>query len=137
MKKFTTDRYLKAAFIIGGIYDIILGISSLFFTNFLATLFSVSIPDPLIFPQVTGIFLIVVGYFLIYASQDARKLVFIGMGSCIIRFSFALIVLLTWFTQGIEVFYLLLGITDTLTGFLILLPLLLTEDVSWRQLWQF
>ncbi|MFX0065929.1 MAG: hypothetical protein ACFFC7_27505 [Candidatus Hermodarchaeota archaeon] len=128
---------MKVAFLIGGIYDIILGISSLFLTNFLATLFSVSIPDPLIFPQVTGIFLIVVGYFLIYASRDARKLAFIGMGSCIIRFTFALIVFLTWFTQGIEVFYLLLALTDILTGTLILLPLLLTEDVSWRQVWQF
>ncbi|MHA2246706.1 MAG: hypothetical protein ACXADY_17315 [Candidatus Hodarchaeales archaeon] len=137
MKKFADDRYLRIAFLIGGIYDLILGISLLFFSDFLIELLNITKPDNMIFTKINGLFLITVGYFLIYARQNVRKLAFIGFGSAFIRFSYACIVLITWITQEIELVYLIVGITDGLTAIILLIPLLMTDDVTWKQIWQF
>ena len=137
MKKFADDRYLRIAFLIGGIYDLVLGITLLIFSDFFVEFLNVTKPDNMIFTQINGLFLIAVGYFLIYSIQNVRKLAFIGFGSAFIRFSFAGLALITWITQEIELVYLLVGITDGLTAIILLIPLLMTDDVTWKQIWQF
>lgn len=136
LKKFSDDRYLKIAFLIGGIYDILLGVPLLFFPDFTATLLNITKPEPLILPQITGLFLIIIGYFLIIATQDVRKLVFIGIGSVVIRLGYAALVIFTWMTLEIEMGYFIIAMTDTLTAIILLVPILLTEDVSWKQIWR-
>lgn len=137
MKKTMNDRYLAIAFVIGGIYDIMLGIGLVFFVDLLSEILDEPKPEPLIFAQVSGLFLIVIGYFLLYAAQNPRKLAFIGAGSVIARISYAIIVLSTWILDEISAIYLFFGLADTLTALLILLALLLTDDITSRQLWEF
>ena len=69
MKKFADDRYLRIAFLIGGIYDLVLGITLLIFSDFFVEFLNVTKPDNMIFTQINGLFLIAVGYFLIYSIQ--------------------------------------------------------------------
>lgn len=136
MKKFADDRYLKIAFIIGGIYDLLLGVPMLFAPDLTASLLNVTKPDPIILPQTIGVFLIIIGYFLLIATQDVKRFVFIGVGSVVIRLGYAILVVLTWLTIEIEMGYVLAAMTDTLTAILLLVPILLTEEVSWKHLWQ-
>ena len=135
LKKFADDRYLRIAFIIGGIYDILLGIPMLFLPDLTATLLNVIKPEPILWAQVIGLFLIIVGYFLLVATHDVRKFVFIGVGSALVRLGYATLVILSWFTIGIETGYILVATTDALTAIILLVPIILTEDVSWKNLW--
>ena len=136
LKRFSDDRYLKIAFVIGGIYDILLGVPLLFFTDLTSTILNVSKPEPVILPQTIGIFLIIIGYFLLIVIQDIRKFIFIGVGSVVIRLSYATLAVLTWLTLEIEIGYFIVAMTDTLTAIILLVPIILTEGVSWKQLWQ-
>ncbi len=136
LKKFTDDRYLKMAFFIGGIYDILLGVPMLFLPDLTATLLDITKPEPMFWAQVIGLFLIGIGYFLLIATQDVRKFVFIGVGSAVIRLGYVTLVILSWFTIGIEMGYILVATTDMLTAIILLVPIVLTEDVSWKNLWR-
>ncbi len=136
MKRFSDDRYLRIAFLIGGIYDVLLGVPLLFFPDLTATLLNVTKPEPIIWAQTIGIFLILVGYFLLIATQDVRRLVFIGVGSIVIRLGYVTLVVLAWLKSEIEMGYTLIAMTDTLTAIILLIPIILTEDVSWKQLWR-
>ncbi|MHA2226726.1 MAG: hypothetical protein ACXAC8_16055 [Candidatus Hodarchaeales archaeon] len=135
VKKIQSDRFLRLAFLVGGCYDIILGISLLFLSDFLEILFSISKPEPIIFPQTTGILLVVIGYFLVI-TREVKKFAFIGAGSCVIRLTYTFLTLFTWISQGIEVWYLFFALTDGLTGLFLLLALIMTEGVSWENLWK-
>ena len=136
MKKLIDDRYLKTAFLVGGIYDILLGIPMLFLPDLTATLLNVTKPEPIIWAQTSGVFLIIVGYFLLIGTQDARRLAFIGVGWAVIRLGYATLTVLSWLTIGIEMGYMLVAMTDTLTAIILLVPIFLTEEVSWKQLWE-
>ncbi|MHA2226236.1 MAG: hypothetical protein ACXAC8_13590 [Candidatus Hodarchaeales archaeon] len=135
MRKIKNDLYLKASFLIGGIYNILSGIILLLFWDSLSTYFEAQRPDP-IFIQIIALFLIVIGYFLVYSAQNPREMVIIGVGSVTTRFGYFLIVLVTLLSQDIEIVYLIFGIIDAFIAIIILIPLLLTEGVSWQQLWQ-
>lgn len=136
IKRISDDRYLKIAFLIGGIYDLLLGVPLLFFPDFTATLLNVTKPEPIIWAQTIGIFLIIVGYLLLIATQDVRRLVFIGVGSIVIRLGYVTLVLFALMSSGIETGYALIAMTDTLTAIILLIPIVLTEDVTWSHLWQ-
>ncbi|MHA2247065.1 MAG: hypothetical protein ACXADY_19125 [Candidatus Hodarchaeales archaeon] len=136
MRKINNDRYLKASFLIGGIYNLLSGIILLLFWDSLSSFFEAQRPNP-IFIQITALFLIVVGYFLVYAAQNPRELVIIGVGSVTTRLGYFLITLVTFISQDIEILYLLFGIFDAFIAIIILIPLVLTEGVSWQQLWRF
>jgi hypothetical protein len=133
-KKFTGERYLKIAFAIGGIYDIVLGIS-MFFPDLTSELLKVTKPDPIIFSYTNGLFLIIIGSFLLIATQNVRKLVFIGIGSVIIRLGYAVLVLIL-LPAGIEMAYILIAATDTLTAIMLLVPIVLTDGITWKQFWK-
>ncbi|MFQ5980407.1 MAG: hypothetical protein ACE5OZ_19905 [Candidatus Heimdallarchaeota archaeon] len=137
MKKLASDRPLKIAFLIGGIYDILLGISLLLFIDLLAELLDAAKPEPRIFAQLVGLFLIAMGYFLLYAAQNPRRLAFVGAASALIRLLYALLVIMAWITQDIETIYLITALTDVITGLMLLGALLLTDDVSLKQLWKY
>lgn len=137
MQKLSDDRPLKVAFLIGGVYDIILGIGLLFFVDLLAKLLDASKPEPRIFAHLVGLFLITVGYFLLYAAQDPRRLAFIGAASSLIRLLYALLVVLTWINQDIETLYLITALTDVITGLMLLGALLLTNGIAFKQLWKY
>lgn len=134
--KFSNDRFLKIAFLIGGIYDILLGITLLTMPVGVAQLFGVSPPTDIIFVQVTALFLIFVGYYLLYAIQDVRKMAFIGYGSSFVRLGYAVIVILGVINQTVETGYLMVAMTDTITAIILLVPLLLTEDVGYAKIWK-
>ncbi|UCE12551.1 MAG: hypothetical protein JSV04_10180 [Candidatus Heimdallarchaeota archaeon] len=136
LKQFSDDRYLRIAFILGGIYDILLGVPMLFVPDYTASLLNVATPEPIIWPQTIGIFLIIIGYFLLISTQDINKFIFIGFGSAVIRLGYAILVFLMWMTTQIETGYILVAITDTFTAILLLVPMILTEEVSWKHLWQ-
>lgn len=133
-KKFTGERYLKIAFAIGGTYDIVLGIS-MFFPDLTSELLKVTKPDPIIFSYTSGLFLIIIGSFLLIATQNVRKLVFIGIGSVIIRLGYAVLVLILLPT-GIKMAYILIAATDTLTAIMLLIPIVLTDGITWKQFWK-
>ncbi|MHA1947370.1 MAG: hypothetical protein ACXAC6_11235 [Candidatus Hodarchaeales archaeon] len=136
MSKFADVKYLKIGFLIGGIYDLLFGIGILFFSDLMVDFLGIKKPDNMIFVYTSGLFLILVGYILIYtANRNVEDFIFIGLGSCIIRFSYFLIVVLVWLTDGIEIIYVLVGCTDALTGLLILIPILSIDTNAWKQLW--
>ena len=136
MSKFADVKYLKIGFLIGGIYDLLLGIGVLFFSDLMENFLGIKKPDNMIFVYISGLFLILVGYILIYtANRNVEDFLFIGLGSCIIRFSYFLIVVFIWLTDGVEIIYVLLGCTDALTGLFILIPILLIDSSAWKQLW--
>ena len=72
---------IRLIFLIAGIYDLILGFVTLFLTEYLSILLNIPVPNPLLFPQVSGLFLIALGYMLIYATKDIKKFAFIGLAS--------------------------------------------------------
>ena len=136
MSKFADVKYIKIGFLIGGIYDLLLGIGVIFFSDLMVEFFGITKPDNMIFVYISGLFLILVGYFLIYtAYRNVEDFLFIGLGSCIIRFSYFFIVIFVWLIDGIEVIYVLIGCTDAFTGLLILLPILMVDKNAWKQLW--
>ncbi|MFX0050815.1 MAG: hypothetical protein ACFE9L_20220 [Candidatus Hodarchaeota archaeon] len=136
LKKFSNDRYLKIAFLIGGIYDIVFGLPMLILPNLVVTILNIAKPEPIIQLQTIGAFLIFVGYLLLMASQDGRRLAFIGVGSAVKRLGYVILVVLAWLTIGIDLGYILVAITDTLIAIIILVPIALTEGISWKNLWQ-
>lgn len=136
LKKIKNDWYLKVSFLIGGTYNLLSGIILLLFWDSLSSLFEAQIPNS-IFIQIIAIFLIVVGYFLIYAAQNPRELVIIGVGSATTRLVYFLIALVSLIRQDIEIVYLIFGIIDAFVAIIILIPLLLTEGISWQKLWRF
>jgi hypothetical protein len=134
--KFSDDKYLKTAFLIGGIYDILLGIPLLIMPVGVTELFGVSPPTDIIFVQVAALFLIGVGYSLLYAIHDVQKMAFVGYASSFVRLSYTVIVVLGIFNQTVENGYLLTAITDFITAIILLVPLLLTEDVGYSRIWK-
>lgn len=138
MIKFKDDRILQIAFYLGGIYDLILGIGVLLFSDLLVSIFRITKPDSMIFVQLTGLFLLFAGYCLIYAAYyDVKKMAFIGLGMVIIRFTYLLVALFGVISGELEFAYLLIGISDGFMALVILIPILLTDGTSLAQLWQY
>ncbi|MFX1253490.1 MAG: hypothetical protein ACFFCZ_17910 [Promethearchaeota archaeon] len=136
MKRTKNDVYLKLSFFIGGIYNIVMGFILIFFYETLLSLFEIQHTE-IIFVQTTALFLIVVGYLLIYAVQNPRKLAIIGMTSVVTRLVYFITIIFNFISQGTEIVYLLFGLIDGIIALIILIPLLLTEGVSWKQIWHF
>jgi hypothetical protein len=136
LRKIKNDLYLKVSFQIGGFYNILAGIFLFIFSDSFPSSIVAQFPNP-IFLQIIALFLIVVGYFLVYSSQNPKKLVIIGVGSAASRLGYFLIVLVSFFCQDLEIVYLVFGIVDACIAILILIPILLTEGISWHQLRHF
>ncbi len=136
MLKLTDPKFIRIGYFIGGIYDIILGLGVIIVPDLLISIFQINKPNTMVFVYSSGLFLLVVGYYLLYACfHDVTNYLFIGFGSSMVRLAFALIVLLLWLTEGIEAAYILIAFTDTLTGVLILLPIIATNGISRQELW--
>ncbi|MFW9995052.1 MAG: hypothetical protein ACFFD4_23645 [Candidatus Odinarchaeota archaeon] len=135
MKRFKTDSWLKIAYLTAGVYDIVLGVGLVFLAKPFSLISGVSLPDSLIFVQVSGLFLITMGYFLIYSCRNPKNFVFVGVGSAFVRFSYVMIIILALLVGTIESAFVFLAATDGLTGLFILLVLVLTEGISWRKVW--
>jgi len=136
LKRFADDRYLRIAFIISGISDILLGLPMIISPDFVFTLLNVTKPEPTITVQLIGLFLVAVGYFLLFAIQNVRKFIFIGVGSAAVRLGYAALVLLTFLTLEIEMGYIFVAMTDIIIAIILLVPIALTEGISWKHLWQ-
>ena len=78
-------NFLKIAYLIGGYYDILLSMGLLFLNGVLFPIFDLPIPSELIFVQVLGLFLLVIGVFLIYTADNAKDYYFVGLGSAFVR----------------------------------------------------
>lgn len=136
MEKFADDKFIRLGFFIGGIYDVLLGLGVILIPDLLMSLFQLSKPEPMIFVYSSGLFLLAVGYYLLYACfHDTHNYLFIGFGSSVVRLGFGFIILFLWLTEGIELAYILIAFTDTLTGLLILLPITLNNGLSRKELW--
>jgi hypothetical protein len=134
---FHTLKPLRYSFILSGVYDLLLGMGLLLFMDFfLVQLLGTTRPKNLQFPQITGLFLLVVGYFQLYGSQDVQSFAFLGFGMAVLRLSFGGIVLLTWLQRGIEGAYLIFALSDFLLALVLILPLLFTEGVSIQLGWR-
>lgn len=127
------EQLLKYTYLIGGLYDLILGFTLVIGLTFtgktLSNLFDVALPQPLLFGQVSGLFLIAVGYYLLVASKKPTNFMFIAMGSVFVRLSYGMIILLSIST--VHPLYIILGITDTLTGFLLLFSIIWYQSTAY------
>lgn len=119
---------LKLSYQIGGYYDIVLGLGILLFYKILFPIFSLSIPGELLYVQVTGLFLLAVGFYFLYTANNAQEYIFIGLGSIFVRFVFAILVLLR--IQEVELGFKILATSDTLIGLLILFPIIKIKYLS-------
>jgi hypothetical protein len=127
---------LKLSYTICGVYDLILAIGLIFFSDFISSYFDISKPDNMLYVYTSGLFLLTVGYYLIFAAfHEPAQYLFIGFGSAIIRLSFSVIVIFLWLNESIEDFYLILVLTDSFTGILLLIPIFKTGEFSIRSLW--
>ena len=90
---------------------------------------------PRIWLQLSGLFLVAVGYMLVYAARhEVTQFIFIGIGSCFVRFGYAAVVIVTLMTSGIEWVYVLGGFTDGLTGLIILVAILRAGELKTHKL---
>ncbi len=138
MKKFKDDQVLKTAFYLGGVYDLLLGIGLLFFSDLVVSILSITKPDNMIFVQLTGLFLLFAGYCLCYAGYfDVKKMAFIGLGMVILRFSYLLIAIIGVINKELELIYLVIGFSDAIMALVLLIPIILTEGASVKQLWRY
>ncbi len=138
MRKFKDDQVLKTAFYLGGVYDLFLGVGLLFFSDMVISFLSITKPDNMIFVQLTGLFLLFVGYCLCYAGYfDVKKMTFIGLGMVILRFSYLLIAIIGVINKDLELIYLVIGVSDAIMALVLLIPIILTEGTSVKQLWQY
>jgi len=64
----------------------------------------------------------------LYASKDPENYLFIGFGSAVIRFFFALIVIIKLIGDDIEGIFALFAFTDILTGLFLLLTIMKVEN---------
>ena len=136
MSQYTDVKFIKLGFFIGGIYDLILGFGAIFLSDLLISIFGINKPDNMIFVYISGLFLLLVGYFLLYACfHDVTNYLFIGFGSSVVRFAFALIIILFWITEGVEFVYILIACTDTVTGLFIFIPILFNNGLTRKELW--
>lgn len=111
----------RMIYIFAGIYDIILGLIALFLIEDLSELIGIAIPTPLIISQTLGLFLIAMGYLLIYASTDIVQYAFIGIISAFVRISYVILLLISAIYETIELVYIFIGLGDGITGFLLFL----------------
>ncbi len=138
MKKFKDDQVLKTAFYLGGVYDLLLGVGLLFFPDLIVSILSITKPNNMIFVQLTGLFLLFAGYCLCYAGYfNVKKMTFIGLGMVILRFSYLIIAIIGVINKELELIYLVVGISDAIMALVLLIPIILTEGTSVKQLWQY
>ncbi|MHA1977238.1 MAG: hypothetical protein ACW98F_05585 [Candidatus Hodarchaeales archaeon] len=129
-------KFIKFGYFIGGCYDLILGFCIIFLPDILISVFGFTRPTPMIFVYTSGLFLLAVGYFLLYACfHDVSNYLFIGFGSSMVRIAFALIILLLWMTEGVDLVYILIAGADLFSGLLILLPILFSNGFTRKKLW--
>ncbi len=115
-------KLLEFSYKLGGYYDIVLGLGILFLYKTLFPIFSLPIPDELLYVQVTALFLLAVGFYLLFTAKNAENYLFVGVGSIFVRFVFAILVLIR--IQEVALGFKILAIADTLIGLLILYPTL-------------
>ncbi len=120
MKMFSNKNFLKISYVIGGVYDVLLGIGVLFFRNFLLTFIHESIPNVAQISDALGLFLIAYGYLLLDESQKSDPRINIGLTSALVRIIFFLSVVYYAVFYTVELLYIILASTDLLTGLLIL-----------------
>lgn len=136
MFEFSDEKLLKISYLIGGIYDSILGLGLIFLSDPIVSIFEISKPDNMIFVYTCGIFLLVVGYFLLFAAfHETPQYLFIGFGSAVVRLFFGIIVIFLWLERSVEDIYLIFAFTDSLTGIFLLFAILKGRSFSIRMIW--
>ncbi|MHA2169225.1 MAG: hypothetical protein ACXAB7_04970 [Candidatus Kariarchaeaceae archaeon] len=126
--------FLSKAFIIGGIYDLILGFPLLLFYKRLQDLFNVDEPEPNIFIPITALFLLAVGYLLLYTAPQAESYVFVGISSAFVRIGFAITVFVTLLIDDIHWIFVFFAITDILTATLLIYPVFADPTLNFQLL---
>lgn len=112
---------LKTSYLIGGVYDLLLGLGILFLRNYLLTVAKQTIPN---IPQISdalGLFLIAYGYLLLDESRQVMPQLNIGITSAIVRILFFIIVMLYFLFNHVEIIYISFAVTDFITGSFIFL----------------
>ncbi|MHA2100834.1 MAG: hypothetical protein ACW99A_19350 [Candidatus Kariarchaeaceae archaeon] len=115
---------ISKAFIVGGIYDLVLGFPLLFFSKQLIELFDIDDLEPNIFIPITGLFLLAIGYLLLYTARQAEDYIFVGISSAFVRMGFSITVIITLVRDDIHWIFVLFAITDILTVILLIYPVI-------------
>jgi hypothetical protein len=113
------------AYLIGGYYDLILGFALLLSSRQLVKIFNIEMVIN-IFNELTGLFLLAIGFLLVVYAKNAMDSPFIGLSSVFVRFSFVILVILYSVFSKIHYLFIVFALTDFLTGLMILIPIVNT-----------
>ncbi|MCY3413372.1 MAG: hypothetical protein INQ03_17160 [Candidatus Heimdallarchaeota archaeon] len=111
----------KLSYLIGGYYDYLLAIMLFFFHEQLFPIFDFVVPEEKMFIRALALFLAAVGYMLIKTADKAREFAVIGYASAAVRFGYVLLVVIR--ITNIPWGFILLAVTDGITGLLIVYAL--------------
>jgi hypothetical protein len=117
-------EFLKASYLIAGVYDLLLGLFLIFLRNPFLHFINHKIPLIPILADSLGLFLLAIGFLLLSEIKKDEINIQIGLSSVFVRFSFSILVFYYFFFREIELLYIILAITDFLTGVLLLLSIL-------------
>ena len=111
---------LKISYLVGGIYDLLLGFGIIFLRTPLLTFLNHYQPNIPIIVDALGLFLLGFGLLLVFESKNEKPTISIGITSALIRLIYFLFVIYYLMFSSIEILYLTLGFTDLITGSFIL-----------------
>lgn len=110
---------LMVSYRIGGVYDFLLGLGLLTIRNYLASLLNMKPVTNEPIADALSLFLIGYGVLLILESFPSDPNLNVGYVTIFIRVSFFLLILFNVLFYHVELFYVLLSLTDLLTGLFI------------------
>lgn len=121
-------NWLKASYFIGGLYDTSLGLGIIFLRTFLSRSFHIKDINVPVIADALGLFLIGYGILLIHESILEKQQISIGLVSACIRFAYVVFVLYYVIFMQIEWFYIVLALTDFLTGLFIMAGIVIEKE---------
>ena len=110
---------LKTSYLIGGIYDLALGLGIIFLRTLVLSLFKQKNPSIPVIADALGLFLVAYGYLLVIESRKDKPNIQIGATSAFVRIAYFIFVIYYIITSSVELLYVLLAFTDLGTGLFI------------------
>ena len=117
-------QVIQISYLVGGIYDIFLGLGVILFRSMIISLFGQLEPNIPILADSLGLFLLAYGFLLIWESRNEQPNLQIGITSAFVRLAYASFVIYYLFFSTIEFLYIFLAFTDTITGLFILFEII-------------
>lgn len=115
----TYMNLLKTSYLLGGIYDLLLGLGIIFLRSFILSLFKQKNPSIPVIADSLGLFLVAYGFLLLREAQKTHPNIEIGATSASVRIIYFVFVVYYILTSSIELLYVLLALTDLVSGLFI------------------